>query len=328
MKTSLWSLASRYVPAGLAHDLARPAFLARACLAPESGRRWRSFLWNGLEFRNPFGVAGGFDKNCEMGASFQSLGAGFHEVGTITPLPQKANPGRILMRDHKRRNLWNRMGFPNRGAEEAAYQLKKVRNSLRLPLFVNIGKNRSTPLSEAARDYQTCAQLLKDYADVFVVNISSPNTPHLRSLQNLEDVQRIWSAVKEVSDRPVLLKLSPDLLWTELTEIVCSCADWGVQGFVLTNTSIFRPPGSPFPAEGGLSGKDLRSLSRFALEESLRALGPRRQKLLLVSVGGIENLEEAKGRLDLGADLVQMYSAFAFQGPGLILNWLDELGVH
>ena len=284
---------------------------------------WRPFEWNGLKFQNRFGAAGGLDKNAQLIETMPRLASGFHEVGTVTPRPQAQNPGRVLMKDPCRQNLWNALGFPNLGMIECYHS---IANAERVqPLFVNIGKNRDTPLERAHQDYTTLTRKLNALADVFVVNVSSPNTQGLRQLQSPQLLHELIDAVLQYSTKPVLLKLSPDLHWTDFQEVLPAAVHWGVQGFVLTNTTLFRHPTSTFPLNGGLSGSDLRSLSRFALKESLNILGDLRKRLLIVSVGGIDSVEEMTWRLENGADLIQTYSAFAFRGPFLFVDWIKAL---
>lgn len=309
------------LPPRWAHDLSPLALpLYSLVFGQHSPPAWRSFTWRGLTFKNPLGIAGGVDKNAEHLKEWWALGCGFVEVGTVTPRPQHANPGKILDRDLKHQSMWNRMGFPSHGADEVFYNLNYYGPYYRTPIFVNIGKNRETPNEEAVNDYLSLVDKFRPMADVFVVNISSPNTRGLRDLQSKENLSRllgmIVQKVSHYQPTPVLVKLSPDMPEEVLAETVLHCHELGVDGFVLTNTTLSRHEGCPYPAEGGLSGAPLKNLSEKALSVALQALGEKRQGKLMVSVGGVMSPEDVTRRLALGADLVQIYSALVFQGPG------------
>ncbi len=285
---------------------------------------WKSFRWNGLEFKNPLGIAGGLDKNAEQVEDWQKLGAGFMEVGTVTPLPQSPNPGKILDRCKSQKALWNRMGFPSKGAYAVWDELRFL--DKRIPLFVNIGKNRSTPLENAVQDYQALTEKFRSTADVIVVNVSSPNTPGLRSLGQADEIKKwLGPVVKTAIYTPVLLKLSPDMTREELSETVKAAIGEGVSGFIVSNTTLSRAPGLKFPTDGGVSGLPLREKSIQCLEDVLSAAGPERGNLLIVSCGGVMTASEVFDRLKRGADLVQVYSALVFNGPGFLkevaLEW-------
>lgn len=281
---------------------------------------WRSFTWRDMTFKNPLGIAGGVDKNGEHLNDWWRLGCGFVEVGTVTPRPQNPNRGKILDRDLKHQSMWNRMGFPSHGADEVFYNLSYYGPYYRTPIFVNIGKNRETPNDEAVNDYLHLIDKFRPMADVFVVNISSPNTQGLRDLQNKENLSRlvgmVMQKVSHYQPTPVLVKLSPDMPAEVLAETVLHCHELGVDGFVLTNTTLSRHEGCPYPPEGGLSGAPLKNLSEQALRTAMDALGAKRQGKLIVSVGGVMSPEDVHQRLRMGADLVQIYSALIFHGPG------------
>lgn len=309
------------IPAKWAHDLS-PFLLpmiaqTHACPQP----RWQSVRWKNLEFRNPVGLAGGVDKNAESLPSWWKLGAGFVEVGTITPRPQNANPGKIMDRDISRKALWNKMGFPSHGADEVLYNLLSLKRNMGdfpTPIFVNIGKNRDTKNEEAAHDYLFLMDRLNEVADVFVVNISSPNTKGLRELQSPEALTRFFQPIiKKASSlqKPVLVKLSPDMDEELLRQSLRTCLDLGLDGFVLTNTTLSRPQGSPFPDEGGLSGAPLKERSLLALKIAAEIIGKNNSEKLLISCGGIMSPEDVQERLQLGADLVEIYSVLVFEGP-------------
>lgn len=309
----------KFMPTRVAHELAVVGLRIYADLFGQDDlSKWQSFDWKGLHFPNRLGVAGGVDKDAEEMLSFQKIGTGFVEVGTITPYPQNPNPGKIMSRDWTAGNLWNKMGFPSSGANEVAINLMHARQDVQIPIFVNIGKNRNTPNEKAANDYVQCIEKLKPYADAFVVNISSPNTKGLRDLQSRESLEPLLSKVVSSSGKiPVLLKLSPDMTREQLETAVLTAADCKVSGLILTNTTTFRPANSSFPVEGGLSGKSLAEKSKLALKSSIEILKERRKEMLIVSVGGVSTAEDVKERLALGADLVQIYSAMVFKGPGI-----------
>ncbi len=281
---------------------------------------WKSRQWRSLLFKNPLGVAGGVDKNAEFLKAWWTLGVGFVEVGTVTPEPQKANPGKIIDRDRKKKALWNKMGFPSHGADDVYFNLKSFGPPFATPVFVNVGKNRTTPLEYAQDDYLKVMDRLQNLADVFVVNISSPNTAGLRDLQKPENLRRLLEPLvkfcRDRKNKPLLLKISPDLTKEELRDVVTTADQAGVSGFVLVNTTLARSDGLDFPAEGGVSGAPLQARSEEVLIETIKILGSRRSEHLLVSVGGIFTLRDIERRLDLGADLVQVYSALVFEGPG------------
>ncbi len=314
MKPWLW------LPPKLAHDLSPLALPLYSTIYGKPIPAWKSFAWRDLTFKNPLGIAGGVDKNAENLKDWWALGCGFVEVGTVTPRPQEANPGRIMDRDLQQRSLWNRMGFPSHGGDEVFFNLNSYGPYYRTPIFVNIGKNRETPNEEAVADYLQLIDKFRPTADVFVVNVSSPNTLGLRDLQNKENLSRlvgmVMQKVSHYQPTPVLVKLSPDIDPEVLAETVLLCHDLGVDGFVLTNTTLARPPGCKYPPEGGLSGEPLKDLSQQALQTTLRALGSKRKDKLIISAGGILTAEDVFRRLELGADLIQVYSALIFEGPG------------
>lgn len=316
------------IPPGWAHDLAPLVLPIYALMNGKKTPAWRSFTWRGLEFQNPLGIAGGVDKNAENLKEWWSLGCGFVEVGTVTPRPQLANPGKILDRDKTHFSLWNRMGFPSHGADEVFYNLTSYAPNFRTPVFVNIGKNRDTANEDALQDYSFLIDKFRPVADAFVVNISSPNTKGLRDLQSRENLEHliapIVAKVSHYQPTPVLVKLSPDLGEEALIQAVNICHDLGVDGFVLTNTTLSRHQGCSYPEEGGLSGKPLADLSRQALKVAQEALGAKRQGKLLVSVGGLMTPEDVVERLNEGADLVQAYSALSFHGPSFFLDVMAQ----
>ncbi|WP_415063134.1 quinone-dependent dihydroorotate dehydrogenase [Bdellovibrio sp.] len=307
------------LPPQWAHDLSSLALPLYSLIHGRKTPHWKSFSWRDLHFANPLGIAGGVDKNAENLKDWWSLGCGFVEIGTVTPLPQSPNPGKIMDRDLKLHAMWNKMGFPSEGADETFYNLMSYAPNYRTPIFVNIGKNRHTPNNQAVQDYLTLIDKFRPLADAYVVNISSPNTKGLRDLQNKDNLTSllgpIIDRVSHFEPTPVLVKLSPDMGDEALAETVLHCQGLGIHGFVLTNTTLSRPPGCHFPEEGGLSGAPLKELSQRALKIAVESLGKKRDGLLLVSVGGVLTPEDVFERLQMGADLVQIYSALVFHGP-------------
>lgn len=307
------------LPPKLAHDLT-PFVLPFISFAfGKETPEWNSFTWRNLTFANPLGLAGGVDKDAEHLHEWWNLGCGFVEVGTVTPRTQSANPGKIMDRDHKLQAMWNKMGFPSHGADEVFYNLSSYAPQFRTPVFVNIGKNRTTPNHDAVRDYLTLVDKFRPFADAYVVNISSPNTQGLRELQNKDNLRNlllpILDKVSHFEPTPVLIKLSPDMGDEALAEAITHCHEMGVDGFVLTNTTLTRPSGSHFPTEGGLSGAPLKNLSQRALQIAVQILGKNKDNKLLVSAGGIMSPDDVFERLQMGANLVQIYSALVFYGP-------------
>jgi dihydroorotate dehydrogenase len=316
-----------WLPASWAHTLSPLALRWLNHFGNGQPLVWKSLKWQNLVFKNPLGVAGGLDKNGEFLKAWWNLGAGFVEIGTVTPEPQGPNDGVIISRSKKAQALWNRMGFPSHGMDDVYFNLNGFR-PYATPVFVNVGKNRLTSLEDAPLDYLAVMQRLHPVADVFVINISSPNTPGLRDLQKKENLIRLFQPLVQfcqtLDHKPLLVKLSPDLTSEELAETVGAAIEVGVNGFVLTNTTLSRPKEVSFPKEGGLSGKPLKSRSEEVLTETLRLLGSQRPGKLIVSVGGVFSAEDVLRRLKMGADLVQAYSAVVFEGPNFFKQVSDE----
>lgn len=269
-----------------------------------------------MSFPNRLGIAGGLDKEAKHLAAWWAFGAGFIEVGTVTPRAQRANPGMIIDRDVKSRALWNKMGFPGPGARAVRDQLERYGKTRPTPVFVNIGKNRNTDLEAAHLDYLSCAETLREQADAFVVNVSSPNTQGLRQLQEKDSLSKLVADVVRVGSRPVLVKLSPDMNEKDLENSLHAGIEGGAKGFILTNTTLTRPQFSSWPNEGGVSGAPLAARSRQSLINCQKLLGSERERFLVVSVGGVMSPQDVADRLELGADLVQVYTALVFHGPG------------
>jgi dihydroorotate dehydrogenase len=268
----------------------------------------------GIDFRNPIGIAAGFDKSATMMPLLAALGFGFVEVGTVTLKPQPGNPRPRLFRYPEHGALINRMGFNNDGADAVAERLKRWPRTV--PLFVNVGKNRDVPLDAAADAYGACAAKLAPHADAVVVNLSSPNTPSLRELQRPEHLEPILAAVR--GPKPLLVKIAPDLddaLLAEICDVVKARAD----GMICTNTTTARP----FPAAeaGGLSGRPLLEASTRVLAAARTRVGP---DFPLVGVGGIFTAADVAAKRTAGANLVQVYTSFVYEGPMLVKRLLSK----
>ncbi len=279
---------------------------------------WDSFEWKGLRFPNRLGLAGGVDKDAQNAKAWWSLGAGFIEVGTITPKAQPGNPGPVVDRDEKAEALWNKLGFPSQGVARVKQRLQKLKRPHPAPVFANIGKNATTSLDEAHQDYIFLLKELEGLVDGFVINISSPNTKGLRELLRPERLRAFLKPILEQLPKghaPILLKLSPDLEDDDLKSALDISSELNIDGWILTNTSQGLREGLNFPIEGGVSGRPLNKKSVELLKRTLALLGDKRQGKLIVSVGGVMSPEDVRERLDLGADLVQIYSALIFEGP-------------
>lgn len=286
----------------------------------------------GLRFRNPVGLAAGLDKNAEFTTELAALGFGFVEIGTVTPRPQPGNPAPRLFRLPQDEALLNRMGFNNDGAASAAARLRKARPA-GLIIGGNIGKNKDTPNEQAAQDYVACVEALHAVVDYFVVNVSSPNTPGLRQLQEREPLIRLLQQVQERNatlpvPRPLLLKIAPDLTDSQLDDILLIARETRLSGLVATNTTISRD-GLQTPAghvnglgAGGLSGKPLRQRAT----EVIRYLHRHSEGALpIIGVGGIHSAADAQEKLAAGAALVQLYTGFVYEGPGLVRRINQQL---
>ena len=289
----------------------------------------------GLQFPNPLGLAAGFDKNADAAAALASLGFGFIEAGAITPQPQPGNPQPRIFRLPQARALINRMGFNNCGMRAAEENLKRFR-ARRFILGINLGKNAATPPENAGDDYLRGLEALYASGDFFTVNISSPNTPGLRDLQNPQTLRKLLDSLvrrrDELADAngrraPLAVKLSPDGSDDDISAAAEAAAAAKIDGVVICNTTLARPPevaALPHSAEsGGLSGAPLAARA-LRLTRLLRALLP--AEIALIGVGGIMSGEDAKARLQAGADLVQIYTGLIYHGPSLPRKILRELG--
>ena len=280
----------------------------------------------GLKFKNPVGLAAGFDKDAKLYNEFSDFGFGFVEIGTLTPKPQPGNPKKRLFRLRADQAIINRMGFNNQGVFDAVERLKKKH---RILVGGNIGKNKVTPNDKAVKDYLICFDALFEHVDYFVVNVSSPNTPGLRELQDKKPLTEILKKLKRengklatkfnVNEKPILLKIAPDLTDDQLLDIISIVKDSKIDGVIATNTTIERKGLKSHltlvEEKGGLSGKPLTHRSteviRFLSEKSKRAFP-------IIGVGGIHSAEDALEKLEAGASLVQLYTGFIYEGPNLI----------
>lgn len=280
----------------------------------------------GLKFPNPVGLAAGFDKDARLFNELGSLGFGFVEVGTLTPKPQDGNPKKRLFRLRPDKAIINRMGFNNRGVLEAAERLAGPRKVL---IGGNIGKNKSTPNREAVKDYMICFETLFPVVDYFVVNVSSPNTPGLRELQERKPLTELLQVLRRENykcaqvhgtpEKPILLKIAPDLTDDQLRDIIEIVGETGIDGVIATNTTIARDnlKSDMYLQEetGGLSGQPLRERAteviRFLVRESGNAFP-------VIGVGGIHSAEDALEKLEAGASLVQLWTGFVYEGPKLV----------
>lgn len=273
----------------------------------------------GLKFKNPVGLAAGFDKDAKLYQELSNFGFGFIEIGTLTPKPQEGNPKKRLFRLQEDAAIINRMGFNNGGVEEAIVRLRKNKGVL---IGGNIGKNKITPNEEAVNDYVICFEALFDYVDYFVVNVSSPNTPNLRELQEKEPLKKLLQTLENnklqtINHKPILLKIAPDLTNEQLLDIIEIVNETKIAGVIATNTTISREGlASENKSEmGGLSGKPLTHRST----EVIRFLSEKSNKSFpIIGVGGIHSTKDALEKLGAGASLVQLYTGFIYEGPKLI----------
>ena len=302
------------VPLRIASGAGDPASVS------EAGPDGRPHMVFGMEFRSRVGLAAGFDKDAEMLRGLPDLGFGFVEIGTVTPRPQPGNDRPRLFRDPSREAIFNRMGFNGLGASVVSARLRRIRESGCLPdrfrVGANIGKNKDTSNEDSARDYELAARAFEGLADYMVINVSSPNTPGLRSLQTLESLKPIIDAVQRVIGTwtrrpPLLLKLAPEIAGESLTSLLAGLEPLGIDGWVLTNTLGGKHvDSSGVERAGGWSGGPLVGIARDRLIEARAAT-----RLPIISVGGIMTGEEAARRIELGADLIQLYSGWIYRGP-------------
>ncbi|HEX5171567.1 MAG TPA: quinone-dependent dihydroorotate dehydrogenase [Cyclobacteriaceae bacterium] len=285
----------------------------------------------GLTFRNPVGLAAGFDKNALLIDELSCFGFGFIEIGTLTPKAQPGNAKPRLFRLPADHALINRMGFNNDGVEIAVARLKKRKSNV--IVGGNIGKNKSTPNEKALDDYALCFEQLYPYVDYFVVNVSSPNTPGLRELQEKEPLRNLLAHIKGISNskpaaKPILLKIAPDLTQSQLDDVITILKETRIDGVIATNTTVSREglkTGKEVLEQmgaGGLSGKPLTSRALQIVSYLRKGLG---KDFLIIGSGGIMTPQDAIDRLNAGADLVQVYTGFIYEGPGFVKRIVDQL---
>ena len=282
----------------------------------------------GIRFPNPIGLAAGFDKDAKLYKELSNFGFGFIEIGTLTPKPQDGNPKKRLFRLLADQGIINRMGFNNQGVDAAILRLKKNKNVI---IGGNIGKNKTTPNDQATQDYLICFNALFTYVDYFVVNVSSPNTPNLRDLQEKKPLTTLLQTLqvenqKHQNPKPILLKIAPDLTDTQLLDIIDIVSDTKIDGVIATNTTIARnglQSDSAICAEkGGLSGKPLRNRST----DVIRFLNTNSKgSFPIIGVGGIHTPQDAIDKLEAGASLLQIYTGFVYEGPNMVKRILKAL---
>jgi dihydroorotate dehydrogenase len=283
----------------------------------------------GLNFPNPIGLAAGFDKNGKYFYAMKYLGFGFVEIGTITPKPQDGNPKPRLFRLPKDQALINRMGFNNAGADELAQRLAN-RKKDNIILGINIGKNKNTPNENADADYLYCFEKLFPYADYFVVNVSSPNTPDLRALQDKKPLLQLLSTLQNLNNqkltpKPILLKIAPDLNEEQLDDVVDILKITKLAGVIATNTTIDRSELTTNAdvvkniGAGGVSGFPVKKRSTEVIQFLRKKLD---KEVVIIGVGGINTYEDAKEKLEAGANLIQIYTGLVYEGPSIVKKCL------
>ncbi|MCY4297755.1 MAG: quinone-dependent dihydroorotate dehydrogenase [Flavobacteriaceae bacterium] len=273
-------------------------------------------------FSNPVGLAAGFDKNSNSIEALSHFGFGFIEVGTVTPEPQKGNPKKRLFRLSKDHALINRMGFNNDGIEVISQRIKKAKNKTNIILGVNIGKNKSTSIENSASDYLICFKKMAPIADYIAINVSSPNTPELRSLQEKKHLRELVHPLMKENQKlsepiPLLLKISPDLSFSQIDDVIQTVEECHLSGIIAVNTTIKRNgiKSKQHNQSGGLSGKPL-------LKRSLQVVSYIRKTqtkpFYIIGVGGIQSPKDGIQMLEAGADLIQIYTGFVYEGPSLV----------
>jgi dihydroorotate dehydrogenase len=293
----------------------------------------------GLEFQNKIGLGAGFDKNAMYLSELETLGFGFVEIGTVTPLPQVGNEKPRLFRLPKDQALINRMGFNNEGADAVSSRLNKWRienAGTKMIIGGNIGKNKITPNENAWQDYVICFQKLFDLVDYFVVNVSSPNTPGLRELQEKGSLKKIFTKLQEENlkhsqQKPVLLKIAPDLSFEQVDEILSLTLEVKIDGLIISNTTIDRSRLNTDSATvekigpGGLSGKPVRAVSTALIKYvSAKTNG----RLLIIGSGGIFKGPDAEEKLEAGAELIQVWTGFIYEGPTIVKKINHHLSLN
>jgi dihydroorotate dehydrogenase len=280
----------------------------------------------GLNFPNPIGLAAGLDKNGVALPAWAALGFGFVEVGTVTAKQQSGNPRPRIFRFPERQALINRLGFNNDGADGVAERLGKLRQRGRwpaVPIGINIGKSQVTPLEDATSDYLYSFRLLRDFADYIALNVSSPNTPGLRELQQPAALGNLLRAIRDENgeQKPVLVKIAPDLSSNELEAVIAACEHNEVAGIIATNTTLDHSTISPSHDQvGGLSGAPLREKSTALIRDIVR-----RSRIPVIGVGGIFDGESALEKIEAGAQLLQVYTGYIYRGPQLLAEIMETV---
>ena len=281
----------------------------------------------GLNFPNPIGLAAGFDKNGVALPALSALGFGFIEIGTVTAKAQPGNPRPRMFRYPEQGALINRLGFNNDGADVIAARLRRLRGSgrwPRLPVGINLGKSRITPNENAAEDYLYSFRLLREFADYVVLNVSSPNTPGLRLLQEhdaLQELLRVIRKENQIARKRILLKVAPDLSIPDLEQVMTTCEENEIAGIIATNTTLDHTSIPPaLDQAGGLSGRPLREKAT----EFVRAITAR-SRLPVIASGGITDAASAREKLEAGAQLLQVYTGYVYRGPGLLREIVENL---
>ncbi len=286
-------------------------------------------LW-GLKFKNPIGLAAGFDKNAEVLDGLASLGFGFIEIGTVTPRPQPGNPKPRIFRLPKDHAIINRMGFNNKGVQQIRENIKQAKRK-DIIIGINLGKNKNTPNEQAAQDYLYSFKELFDYGDYFVINVSSPNTPNLRNLQKKEQLSGILKTLQEFnfnqkSPKPLLLKIAPDLTYSQIDDILDEINKHKLSGIIATNTTITRPENlksknNKIHQPGGLSGSPLKKKSTEIIKYIYKITNG---KLPIIGVGGIMDFADMQEKLEAGASLIQIYTGLIYNGPCFVKKLKKE----
>ena len=275
--------------------------------------RLKQTIW-GLDFKNPIGVAAGFDKNATMIQAWPSMGFGWGEVGAITVRAQEGNEKPRSWRHIEYEAIQNAYGFNNDGVNVIRERLKKIYPFV-LPIGANIGKNKDTPEEKAIEDYKILVEELKDTVDFFVINISSPNTPGLRDLLNAEFISNLFNELKKLTNKPILIKFSPDMKDEDIINLANLSVMYGADGIIVTNTTINYDLINTPIKRGGISGKPLAKRSYEVLRIVANEVFG---KVPIISVGGIDSAEEAYKRIKAGASLLQIYTAIIYKGPGIV----------
>ena len=313
-----------------AHKLAEFALrVPNVCQIPFNSFLGSHFITNsvltqelfGRTFLNPIGLGAGFDKNATMVRGMQILGFGFTEIGTVTPKPQNGNPKPRMFRHIDEESIQNAMGFNNEGLLEVKKRLEK-RFPFTTPIGINIGKNKATLDSEAINDYILLIEALHILGDYLVINISSPNTPGLRDLQNEAFITKLFQEAKALTSKPILLKIAPDMTTEDAVTLTKLAVECGADGIIATNTTVDYSLVKHPKAIGGLSGAVLKKRSFEIFEAVAKELYG---KTVLISVGGIDSAQEAYKRIKAGASLIQIYSGLIFHGPDMIRDINIEL---